>query len=498
MTHRAFSGALWTASGWGLSAVFQLAFGIVIARILGPETLGIYAAALVVIRFSNLFANIGIGPALVQRENLETRHIRTGLAITLGLSLLVAGATWLGAPFLAGFYRMPEVKDAIRTLALVFPLRGLAAMPQALLQRDLEFRRLAAIEASAYLLGFGVVAVALGLAGFGLHALILATVTHAALELALLSWVRPFPLIPLPSWSSARELLSFGGGITLAGIFGFLAFQGDKLLVGRLLGAGALGLYSRAYSLVATSTRLYQKIATTAFFPLLSRLQDDRVRLGRGFRRGLALNAISVLPSSVVLYVVAPELIEALLGQEWLGAIAPFRILVLFFFLRTTAKLCGPVVMAAGKVYELALIQGVFAILVVCGAWLGSRWGIGGVAGGVAIAIVGHSVLLLHTSLRLTGVAWSEVFGAWFRPAVLALLFGAQSWLLIEVAGSWFTSPATIVAATLLPLAITLTVAFLIAPRLLLGDDTLEALRQLRFFRVLEDKVLHRFHRTAS
>lgn len=478
--------------------MFQLAFGIAIARLLGPELLGIYAAALVVIRFSDIFANIGIGPALVQRKNIEPRHLRTGLTISVGLSLAIAGATWLGASAISSFYRMPELEDTLRPLTLVFPLRGLAVVPRAMLQRNLRFRRLATIEASSYVLGFGIVGVSLALAGFGLDALVAATVTHAALELALLSWASPFPVVPMASRPSARELIGFGGGITLAGIFSFLAIQGDKLIVGRLLGAGALGLYSRAYSLVSTSTRLYQKIATTTFFPLLSRVQTDRERLGRGFRRGLALNALSVLPLSAVLFAVAPDLIQALLGKEWLGTIAPFRILVLFLFLRSTAKLCSPLVMAAAKVYRLAWIQGAFAVFVLGGAWFGSKWGIGGVAGGVAVAIVGHSILLLDLSLRLTGISWPAVFKAWLRPAVLALLVGGQSWLLVDLTRSWCSVPLVVVAVTLLFLAFTLAVVFLIAPRLLLGDDALVTLRQLRFFRVFEERLLRRFPRSAA
>ncbi|MFQ5525882.1 MAG: lipopolysaccharide biosynthesis protein [Thermoanaerobaculia bacterium] len=495
LTQRAFSGALWTASGWGVSAVFQLAFGIAIARILGPRILGIYAAALVVIRFSNVLANIGIGPALVQREEITRRHMRTGMTLSFGLALLIGAATLAGAAAISRFYRMPELDAAIRPLAFVFPLRGLAVVPQALLQRELAFRRLALIETLAYLFGFGVVGVSLALADFGLDALILATISHAALELGLLAWSRPFPIAPQFDRAAARELVGYGGGMTLAGVFGFLAFQGDKLIIGRLLGAASLGLYSRAYSLVATSTRLYQKIATTAFFPLLSRVQADPERLGRGLTRGLAVNALTVLPSSAVLFAIAPELIETLLGAEWLGAIGPFRTLVLFFFLRSAAKLCGPVVMALGRVYLLASIQGVFAALVVAGAWIGARWGISGAAAGVAVAICGHAVLLLHSSLRLTGAGWPEVIAGWYRPLVLAAVLAAETWLLIELASVWSPVSLVVVAVTLGVLAVTLLAGLLWAPRALLGDDGLATLRQLGPFRRLEKWISSRLGR---
>lgn len=497
LTQRAFSGALWTTSGWGLTAVVQVAFGIFIARLLGPAILGIYAAALVIIRFSNIFANLGIGPALVQRDQIEPRHVRTGVALSSSLSLALAAMTWLGAPLLASFYRMPELDSAVRALALVFPLRGLAVVPRALLLRRLKFRRTAAIEACAYIVGFGLVGVSLAFADFGLDALIIATVTHAALELALLSWAQPYPLIPGVSWSAAKELLRFGGGDTLAGLLGFLALQGDKLIVGRLLGAAALGLYTRSYSLAATSTRLYAKIASTAFFPLLSRIQTDRARLGRGFRTGLTLNALSLLPLSAVLFVLAPYLIEALLGQEWLEAIAPFRILIVFSFFRSNAKLCGPLMMAAGKVYRLALIQGFFAASVLVGTWFGSRWGIDGAAFAVAGAFVLQSMILLHASLQLTGLSWMEIFGSWLQPLAVALTTGMLTWLLVQGLDSWL-SPILVVVTTLLVLSVLLLIALVAVPRLFLNDDSVQALRQVPRLRAFEERLNRKLGRSAN
>ncbi|MDH3254677.1 MAG: lipopolysaccharide biosynthesis protein [Acidobacteriota bacterium] len=474
LTTRAFSGAFWTASGWGLSTLVQLVFGLAIARILGPQVLGIYAAALVVIRFSNLLGAIGIGPALVQRRELAERHIRTGLTMSVALSLVIGLVAWFGAPVLSDFFRMPDLTRAVRTLAFVFPIRGLCVVPRALLQRSLGFRRLAAIEASAYSLGFGIVGVTLALTGFGLDALIIATLSQAALELALLSVAQPHARRPQFDASAAGELLAYGGGITLSGLFGFLAFQGDKLVVGRLLGDAALGLYSRAYSLMSTSTKLYSKIAASATFPILSRVQMSSERSQRALRRGLALNALTVLPLSAILFVIAPELIAVLLGSAWSGMTTPFRILVLFLVFRGADKLCGPFIMSVAKVYRLAWIQAAFAALVVTGAWAGSHWGgIGGAAAGVAAAIVAHSLLLLRVSLSLAGSGWVLLVGAWGRPLALALLAGSVSSALGSYLRSQQSSDIILVLLVTFAVVLLLGVLLLAWPRLLLGDELL-------------------------
>jgi PST family polysaccharide transporter len=204
-----------------------------------------------------------------------------------------------------------------------------------------------------------------------------------------------------------------------------------------------------------------------------------------------------MLPLSAVLFVLAPYLIEALLGPEWLGAIAPFQILIVFSFFRSNAKLCGPLMMAAGKVYRLALIQGGFAASVLVGAWFGSNWGIGGTAFAVAGAFVFQSMILLRSSLQLTGLSWLEVFGSWLRPAGVAFAIGVLTWLLVEGLDSWL-SPALVVATTLLTLAVILSIALLAAPRLLLNDDSVQALRQVPRLRALEERLNRKLGRSAN
>jgi PST family polysaccharide transporter len=441
--------------------------------------MGIYAAALVVIRVSNLLGNIGIGPALVQRKDISSAHVRSGFTLAILLSSFTGGLVWVAAPRFAQFFRMPELTEAIRLLAVVFPLRGFALVPQALLQRNLRFRLLATTTASSYLLGYGLVAVGMAWSGFGLRSLIVATLCHATLELGLLLAAQSFSKVPALDREAVKDLLRFGSGIALSSVLGFFATQGDRLITGRILGDVSLGLYSRAQGLMATSTNLFSKIGGTALFPLVSRLQSNRERLLRAYSRGLSLTALCVLPLSVLLALLAPELIYALLGPDWIEAAMPFRILSLFLLFRTADKLAGPIAMASGAVFRLAWIQGVFALLVLTGAALGVQWGVSGVAAGVAVAILGHSLLLVRLSLQLTGGHWTVPLSAWLRPSVLALATGLFSGPLTLFLRNSAFPPVLIVAIVSITTSLVWLSALLLAPQRLLGRENLETLRQL-------------------
>ncbi len=238
-------------------------------------------------------------------------------------------------------------------------------------------------------------------------------------------------------------------------------------------------------SLMATSTRLYAKIESATLFPLLSRAQGQPDRIHRGFKKGLALNAFSVLPLSAVLFVLSSELIQTLLGEEWTGSVGPFRILILFLVFRGADRLCAPVIMAAARVYRLAAIQGVFAVLVIGGAWLGSTRGLPGVAAGVAVAFLAHSLLLLQSALRITGHSWSMVLVAWTRPAVLALGTGVVTWIGASAMRS-LEAPEPVVLLVALAITGLLSATLLaLTPRWVLGEETAQLLGRLKVVRTL-------------
>ena len=278
-------------SGAGIQAVARILVLIVLARLLEPREFGLVGAAMVVINSTLMFAQLGLRPSLVQRPTLAPRHLHTAFTTSIILGGFFGLLLILAAPLIASFFRLEQLRPIIRVIALIFPIYSLTFVAEAMLARELRFRLLATVNIISYLVGFGMVGISLALLGFGVWALIAARLASAATLATALLLVQPHPKRPRWDWQSFKELMAFGGGFTLARIFNSLAKQGDNLVVGRFLGAEALGLYGRAYQLLVFPVSLFGNVLDKVLFPSMAKIQNDPKRLELVFRRGVALIA---------------------------------------------------------------------------------------------------------------------------------------------------------------------------------------------------------------
>lgn len=385
---RTLNGFSWTFGGAGLQAVLRIVVLAILARLLSPTEFGVVSAALTVAALAELFGRIGVGPAIVQAADLDEAKIRTGSTVTIAAGVIAGAILFLSAPVVAALFQIPTVEPVVRAFSLLFVIGGFAVVPEALLQRNMRFRAIALIAFGSYLFGYALVAVTLAFAGFGIWALVWGHVTQQVLASAAFIILERPRMRPMLDGAALRHLFHFGAGVTLSRVGNYIALNADYFIVGRWLGAEALGYYSRAYLLLLQPALLVGSAGEKVLFPALSSVQSDEKRLLRGYYRAVALSAMTTIPATAVLFVLAPELIYLLLGHQWGLAILPFQILVLSLVFRTAYKLIGSLLRARGSVYLLALWQWIYAALVVAAALSGLSWGIVGVSAGISIAIV--------------------------------------------------------------------------------------------------------------
>jgi O-antigen/teichoic acid export membrane protein len=444
LTNRTIAGLLWTAWGKGGQVLLSLLALVVLARLLTPAEFGTVSAALVLIEFSSIFSRLGLGPAVVQRQHLEPRHLHSAFAGSLALGLLAGVGVWLLAPLAAAFFRNPAVGPVLRALVWVFPLKGISAVAESLMLRELRFRWLANLDVASLAIGNGLVAIPLAAAGWGAWALVASSIVQTLVRSVALVHARR-PVLGWPEWRALKEMLHFGGGFTVARLANQLALQGDNLVVGRWLGAAALGLYGRAYGLMAAPAAAVGKVLDDVLFPTMARVQDDPVRLGLAYRRGVAMIALVALPASAVAVVLAPELVLVALGPRWAAVVDPFRILAAGTLFRSSYKMSDSLARSSGVVYRRAWRQVIYAAAVLGGAWVGQHWGVSGVAAGVLGALVVNFLLMAQLGLDVCRLSWATFWDA-HRPA---LLVGAA-------AGATALGFATIARHTAAPPIVTL------------------------------------------
>lgn len=424
LAHHAISGFFWSFLGIATQGLSQILILIILARLLSPEDFGLVGVALIVISFSNIFYELGIGSAIVQRANLEKRHVWVGYTLSLITSVVLSAIVWFSIPLIVSFFRMERLSLILKVMIFIFPVNSLSVVSASLLQKEFKFRTLALVEVISYIVGFGICGIVLATIKFGVWALVCANLCQSVVKAIMLLILERHFLKIFFDLKACKELLQFGIGFSIAEIANFFAGQGDNIITGKVLGAQALGIYGRAYQFMVIPATLFGSVIDKVLFPVMSKIQDKPQQLTQAYQYGLKIIALLTLPLSVVVFILAPEFIFTVLGQKWGAAIIPLQILCISMFFRTSYKLSESLTRASGAVYERAWRQWVYALFVFVGAWVGSRFGISGIAAGVSIAITINFLLMAHLSLKLINMSLRDFIKAHGSSLYLSFLLG--------------------------------------------------------------------------
>ena len=406
------AGLGWSYLSAGLYAVLQLAVIGILAHILDPAAFGLLGMALIFTNIAERLGQVGIGPALVQREQLTDLHRNVGATMGIILGFIMAGVLILLAPLFASFFREPALTAIIRVLSLLFVFDGFALLSDITLQRELRFRELAAIENLAYFFGAGLIGIGGALLGWGVWALVISQLALRFFRLVLFRWFIPISYTWSLDKSALRDLLSKGFGFSAGRLLSFVALYGDNFVVGRTLGPAALGIYSRSYQLMTLPSTYVGQMADRVLFPALSGRQKDKTALGNAMLILIEVLALVSMPISVIMLLASQEIIGFLLGKNWNEAIAVLQILAYGVFFRAGYKCGDTIIRSIGDVYKHAAIQGVYALCIVVGSLVGARWGTSGVAWGVLTAVFLNYLMMSQRALKLVGLSWSTYLNA--------------------------------------------------------------------------------------
>jgi PST family polysaccharide transporter len=368
---------------WGMitsiaTQVGRLGFSVVLMRLLGPESYGIVGQATVYMMITGIFANLGLAAALIQRPRLSRADIGTALWMNLGLGSVLAVATVLAAPWLAGFFRTEELATVLRVLSLSIVLRAVAVVPTAVLTRKLQLRSVGVAEISATVVS-GVCGIVAAANGAGYWSLVIQMLVLDSLSLLLLLRKAGWPSL---AWSTnaARGLWSFSSRLVGADLINYISDNSDKLLVARYLGPTPLALYSLAHRALVFPLVTMGKSADRVIFPVISRLQHDPPRVARVFLEASQGVSLAVVPLMVTAILAAPLGVPLVFGEAWAPAVVPFQLLAAHAIFFLLVLLTNPVVWAAGKT-NWEFWWSIFTTIVAFASFaIGLKWGITGVA----------------------------------------------------------------------------------------------------------------------
>jgi O-antigen/teichoic acid export membrane protein len=402
-------GVAWKLGSQATLQLLRLGIIVVLARLVAPSEYGIAAMALVLTSFVIAFSDVGLGAALVQKTDLTEEDRSTAFWVSVGAgALFTAVAFGLAGP-IASFYGHDRVRSLVQVLALAFVISSLGATHRALLARRMNFRSLELRTIAATIVG-GAVGIAAAARGAGAWALIaqeLALAATSTLALWILSdWHPRFRF----SRASLDTMIGFSTNTVGARVLSDIGGTADNILVGRFLGSTALGLYAIAYKAVLTPVGRIALPIQEVLFPALSRMKDERERLGGAWVRATRLTASIAAPTLVGLAILTPEFISVVLGKKWEPGATVLRILVVVGLVQALQATNWSALVARGRT-DLQLRFAILATGCTVGAFvLGLHWGIEGVAACyAAVSVILYGIYVMVT-VRVVGIsAWSFI-----------------------------------------------------------------------------------------
>ena len=405
--------------GFGGTNVLSLVTTIVLARLLTPADFGLVALTVSLLAFTHLVQESGLGAALVVHRGDLKRAAASAALFTpvVGLGLYVV--CFAAAPVFANLFREPELTNVFRVAALILPLRGLAIVPLALLEREMRFGRITTIELAGGI-AQTVVAISFAVAGAGVWSLVAGQLATGVVQLVV-AW----RLIPLRfsirdgDRKTLRELMRYGRHVGLANVIDYGNASAEGIVVGRVLGAISLGYFSIAKRLASMPVEVLGNILGRGVFAAFARLHDDIDGSRRVWLANIQRLALVVMPATIGLVVVAEPLVLAILGEKWRPAVVPLQILALNCFVRVFSTTAGEAFQAQNRPKFRVYASTFHLVLIVPLLVLGSRWhGVNGAAAAVVCTNVLVGIPVIAVVMRMFRVTVAELLGSLLRPAI--------------------------------------------------------------------------------
>jgi lipopolysaccharide exporter len=418
LTRAAVGGVAWQAAAYAVGRGMTLLATIALARLLAPHEFGVVGLALLFVTFAEATTDLGLAQALVYFPR-ERRRSDEALALCVITSLVLVAAGVLAAPLVARFFHRPDVAPMFRVLSLSLLLVAARQVPDALMRRELRFRRRAVAEA-ARALAQGAVSIGLAVAGLGAWALVwgylAGNFTWCVAAWALAGY-RPGAHVWHLSRSVSGPLVRYGAPAAGQALLAGLIFDVDYLIVGRLLGPEALGLYTLAFRLPQMVVINVFFLLSAVAFPIFSRARDDPQRLRAGYLRSLRIESAYGVGAGVALAVSAPMIVHVLFGPRWSASVAPLEALGLYATFRALGFGAVDVYKAVGRPGLAAAVSLMRLLVLVPVLIVATRYGINGVAWAQAGLAFVFAVYMQGVACRVIGVRVSALWTA-ARPAI--------------------------------------------------------------------------------
>ena len=346
--HRVLSSLAWKYMETFGSTLASFVISIVVARLLGPKVIGTVALLTVFINWSTIFIQSGFNMALIQRTDIGQQDFSSVFFINSALSIVLYGMLFLGAPLVANYYQIPELRGLLRVLALQLLPGGLVSIQSAIIARRFQFKQ-AFFRTIITVVISGTIGIYMAYAGYGAWALVIQSVASVYIGCVVFAIAIPWKPSLTFSWARVKGLLGFGGKILISSLLDSFYQEMYSLAIGKRYQAAALGYYNKGKQFPTQIVIAIDSSIQSVMLPAYASKQNDKPAVKAMLRRTISTSSFIVFPILAGLAATADPLIRLLLSEQWIGAVPFLQIYCIVLLTHPLTIANGQAINALGR-----------------------------------------------------------------------------------------------------------------------------------------------------
>lgn len=419
------NGLAWSLLGKFITQIFAWVSTFLVVRLLSPDDYGVMAILMVFFSFIAIIANDGLVRALVCYESMGDHGRRMIFSLSVLLNILMSIAMVAISPLLSKWYESQELMYCIWGLAAVTPLSSFGVVPQAHLQQGLRFKEKAIVESVSGLISASV-ALVMAYMGFGVWALVLATIAMMLSRVLGMCYVAKVSFGLTKNFAGGRDLLAYAWHTQLGNVVWFLYTRADAILVGKLLGMEKVGIYSVASDIASLPMAKVNAVIGEVSFAVFSK---EKEQARTYLKKAMRLMSVLTFPVFYGIAAIAPELVRVILGEQWSAAAPIIAVLCLIMPFRMLSSVMHNFASGLGE-GRFCLHNGMFvAVVMIVAVSIGATYGVVETAWGW---VVGFSIAYFWQMYRYANylsIPWKDQF-EFALPALLSFVMLVALWLI--------------------------------------------------------------------
>lgn len=433
--NKVFSGVFWKFAERFLAQIVSFVVSVVLARILLPKDYGAISIVMVFIAFADVLVVSGFSTSLVQKKDANLTDFSTIFYCSLIVAVILYGILFVTAPFVADFYKMPILKNAIRILSLRIIIGSYNSIQHAYVSRKMLFKRFFFSTLFGTVIS-GIIGVVLAIKGFEIWALVIQYLSNTFIDSVVLTLTIDWKPSFVFSFTSAKKLMNFGWKVTAANFSGTFFGQLRNLIVGKVYTPADLAFYNRGQQISGVLCDNLSSAIMSVLFPAFSNFSDDKERIKAMTRRAVRIMSYVIFPIAFGCAVLAKSFVLVVFTEKWMNAISFIQILCL----SSTIGLIGTVgmqsIQALGRsdiLLKLEFIKKpIYLILLI----LGVKISVFGVALTMLLYSIYATILNASPLKKIINYKYKEqiedLFPAFTLSVVMSLIVYLSSYILLN------------------------------------------------------------------